>query len=360
MDTMNYCIYCPEPADSLEHPLPAALGEFEGAPYLKGRICRGCNNNRLGILDEQFARCGPEGFLRKFYGVQGRSSHDEVNSFYRGSAGGHRLEMKTKDPKLGIEILVECENGTFRQLRQLVFVEKSGKTQQLPIREGATPEQLRADVQGLCLVQPYDVHVLYDPENETWVQCLMKETWPQCAFGEGNLASTSSKGAVINVKLTDRYFRAMAKIGFHYFLTQLPQYSGHEPMFSEIRTFILEGGGGVGHANDFIGRRQIPLLGEMQTGARPAGWRAHLLCAEIKPGECLAHLQMFISEDWPAPAYTVRLARQAALSDTYAVGHAYVYYADGPKGKYSGEANCLTTLRTNFPAPPLAPVIASG
>jgi hypothetical protein len=268
--------------------------------------------------------------------------------------------MRTKDPKLGIEILYECENGTFRQMRQLVFVEKSGKTHQLPIREGATSEQLRAAVQELCLVQPYEVHVLYDPENEAWVQPLLKETWPQCAFREGNLASTSSKGAVINVKLTDRYFRAMAKIGFHYFLTQFPRYSGHEAMFSDIRTFILEEGGSVGRANEFIGRRQHPLLGEMLTGARPAGWRGHVLCAEIKPGECLAHLQLFISEDWPAPAYTVRLARESALIDFCAAGHAYVYYADGLKGKYSGEASCLTTVRATFAAPPLAPVINSG
>ena len=26
------CIYCQAPADSLEHPLPAAFGEFEDAP----------------------------------------------------------------------------------------------------------------------------------------------------------------------------------------------------------------------------------------------------------------------------------------------------------------------------------------
>jgi hypothetical protein len=357
---MNNCIYCPEPADSLEHPLPAAFGEFEGAPLLDDRMCTLCNNERLGVLDEQFTRCGPEAFLRRFYGVQGRSSHDEVNSFYRGSAGGQRLEMKTNDPKLGIEVLVECENGTFRQLRQLVFIEKSGKTHHLPIRDGTSPEQLRAAFNGLSVVEPYDVHILYDPDKEVWVQRLINETWPQAKFGEGNLVSTNSNGAVVNVKLTDRYFRAMAKIGFHYFLTQFTQYSGHESMFSDIRRFILEGGGSVDSANEFIGGRQHPLLREMLTGARPAGWRAHLLCAEIKPGECLAHMQMFISEDWPSQAYTIRLTRQAALVDCRGAGHAYVYYADGPKGRYSGEVLSLTATRAELRAPPLAPVITSA
>jgi hypothetical protein len=352
-------MYCPKPANSLEHPLPAAFGEFEGAPYLRDRICTKCNNTRLGRLDEQLARCGPEALFRRLYGVHGRSTHDEVNPFYRGSAGGRRLEMKAWDPKLGIELLVECENGTYRQQRQLVFVEKDGNTYQLPIREGTTPQQLRAAVNKLGVVQPCDFHLLCDPDESVWVEQLIKDTSPQVTFGESALASTNYNGAVGSVVLTDRYFRAIAKIGFHYFLTQFPQYSGHEPVFSDIRQFILDDGKGVDRANDFVGKRQHPLLGEMLNPAvRPAGWRAHVLCAEIRPGDCLAHVQMFVSEDWPAPTYTVRLASSTAIVDLSAAGHAYVYYEEGLKGnKYSGEALSLMTTRANFPAPPTAPVV---
>jgi hypothetical protein len=77
MVTANTCFYCGEPADSLEHPLPAAFGKFEGAPYLRDRICVKCNNS-LGVLDEQLTRCGPEALLRRVYGVQGRATHDKV------------------------------------------------------------------------------------------------------------------------------------------------------------------------------------------------------------------------------------------------------------------------------------------
>jgi hypothetical protein len=356
MDPVNNCIYCFEPADSLEHPLPAAFGEFEGAPYLRDRICRECNN-RLGVLDEQLARCGPEGFFRRAYGVQGRSTHDEVNPFYRGSAGGQPLEMKTKDPKLGIEILLECQDGKYHQLRQLAFIETSGKTYHLPIRDDTTPEQLRAGFQRLCVTPPFDTQILYDPQERVRVEKLIKEAWPSATFVQGDLASTKYNGAVLNFQLTDRYFRAVAKVGFHYFLSQFPHYRGHESVFSDIRQFILEGGGGVETANDFVGKRQHPLLGEMLNGARPDRWRAHLLCAETKPGECLAHVQMFVSEDWEAQAYTVRLTRQTPLADCRAAGHAYIYYADGPKGRYSGEAYSLVSGRATFSAPPLAPVI---
>src|SRR4051794_40110990 len=88
------CIYCPANPDSVEHPLPAALGEFREAPLLRDRICKACNNRRIGVLDEQLSRSGPEALLRRFYGINGRENHDKVNVFERGSAGGHRLDLR--------------------------------------------------------------------------------------------------------------------------------------------------------------------------------------------------------------------------------------------------------------------------
>src|SRR6266568_849366 len=37
------------------------------------------------------------------------------------------------------------------------------------------------------------------------------------------------KGAVVELQVTDRYYRAIAKIGFHYFLTQFPAFDGSAP-----------------------------------------------------------------------------------------------------------------------------------
>ena len=105
------CIYCSAQADSLEHPLPAAFGEFRDAPLLADRICTPCNNRRLGLLDEQLTRSGPEALLRRFYGIQGRATHDTVNIFQRGSARGHRVDLRSMDPALGYEVALEIENG---------------------------------------------------------------------------------------------------------------------------------------------------------------------------------------------------------------------------------------------------------
>ena len=98
---MDLCIYCSRVADSVEHPLPAAFGEFKSAPLLENRICKKCNNQSLGILDEQLTRCGPEAFFRKLYDVHGRTTHEKINPFERGSAGARRLNARAVDPKLG-------------------------------------------------------------------------------------------------------------------------------------------------------------------------------------------------------------------------------------------------------------------
>jgi len=353
------CIYCPEPANSLEHPLPAAFGEFADAPYLDDRVCKACNNTRLGVLDEQFARCGPEGFLRRHYGVRGRLHHEAVNPFYRGSAGGQRLEFKAYDEQIGTEVLIECEGGVYRQVRQLIFVEKSGTAHHLPIREGTTPEQLRAAYPQVAAEDLAEVRLLCDDDERPWVEALISAASPKARFGWTETPGTTVyDGAVGTVVMTNRYFRAVAKIGFHYFLTQFPEYCGHESAFSDIREFILDEASTVDRANTFIGKRQLPLLVNMlDPRARPAGWRGHVLAAEVKDGTCLAHVQMFVSEDWPAPIYTVRLAKMTGVANR-AAGHLYVYRDDRPN--YAGDACRLGTTPTNIVAPPLTPAIQSS
>jgi len=359
---MSDCLYCPNLANSLEHVLPAAFGEFTDAPNLEGRVCGECNEKRLGNLDQQLARSGPEGFFRKWYGIKGRTRHSNVNPFYRGSAGAGRQEFSAWDPIWGVEVNLEVENGHARQLRELIFVERaSGKTHHLPIREDATREGLLQAFKGLEVVEPFDARVSIAREEEIWVKPLLKQAWPALRFEEPIRGSTVFEGAAGKFEANARYFRAFAKIGFHYFLTQFSSYIGNEPIFSRLRQFISDDATTLASVNDFVGEREHPLLGEMlNPNARPDGWRAHLLCAEVKPGECLAHIQMFLTEDWQARIYTIRLANDPTIIGTGAAGHSYCYYHDGPRGRFSGEAKPLSVTRANFVLPPLAPAVKSA
>lgn len=361
MSGFRQCLYCSSPANSIEHVLPAAFGEFAAAPVLENRVCDICNNRRLGVLDEQLARCGPEGFFRRWYGIEGRPHHDKVNPFYRGSAGGSRQEFSAWDPVWGVEVNLEVENGQARQLRELIFVEGSGKTHHLPIREDATAERLLQSFKDLGVAKPFESRLSCDPEERVWIEPLLKRAWPTVEFGESTQGSRVFEGAVGKVQLNDRYFRAFAKVGFHYFLTQFSNYSGHELIFSRLRRFVSEDAAGpVTRANEFIGVRQHPLLGEMLNPAvRPDGWRAHILCAEVTPTGCFAHVQMFLSEDWAARTYTINLAADLG-SATGAAGHIYLYYPDGPRGRFSGDAERLRTTRATFVPPLPLPAVASA
>ena len=79
------------------------------------------------------------------------------------------------DPNLGYDVLLECDNGVFRQMCQLVFIEQPGKkTYHLPIREGTSPERLRAAFKALGVTAPFDTHIFYGPEEREWVESLLK------------------------------------------------------------------------------------------------------------------------------------------------------------------------------------------
>src|SRR5262249_22124794 len=150
----------------------------------------------------------------------------KVNPFERGSAGARRLDARAIDPKFGFEIGFEYQNGAFRQLRQIVFAEKSGQVHHLPIRKDMTPQQLLSSYEALGVKSPCEMHVFFDPEEQSWVEDLIKVTWPSVTFGQSSLSSANCEELVVNFQLTERYFRAIAKMGFHYFLTQFPHYSG--------------------------------------------------------------------------------------------------------------------------------------
>ena len=79
-----HCLYCSAAPDTTEHVLPAAFGSSKNAPILQDRLCPDCNNKRLGLLDQQLARCGMGGPFAQIYGILGRKDHDPVNPFVQG------------------------------------------------------------------------------------------------------------------------------------------------------------------------------------------------------------------------------------------------------------------------------------
>lgn len=360
---MNRCLYCSEEPRSEEHPLPAAFGEFINAPTLKDYICGQCNSKRIGLLDEQYVRCGPEGLLRKKFGIEGREHHEKVNPFYRGSAGGRRIEFLAWDDAFQCEVNVELLGGNQgRQLCELILKEKSGQTSphHIALKPEMTPEELLKIFAGLKMKGELESRITYDPATEQWAPKLIKRAWPSVSMSEGVLGATKFQGGVAKFQVTDRFYRAIAKIGFHYFLTQFPSYSGHEAMFSDIRNFIIEDSGALAPArvNQYIGVRPYPLAIPMSDPRIiPNGWVGHLICAEIREGVCLAHYEPFISPEGRLRARTIYLGRDVTAGKCAIQAHLHRYFEHGKQGRFSGEALSVLPQGLNLVSTFLAPEI---
>src|SRR5260370_14180129 len=104
--SMSKCIYCQAEANSVEHHLPRALGNFKGYVPLLDRVCSACNT-KFGLLDEQLCRSGIEAFFRAHLEIDGRKQHEKVHPFYRASADGQPLEKGGENKATGQEVLLE-------------------------------------------------------------------------------------------------------------------------------------------------------------------------------------------------------------------------------------------------------------
>jgi hypothetical protein len=353
---MRHCLYCNEVPESEEHPLSAALGEFSAAPTLINRICKQCNERRIGLLDEQFVRCGPVAVLRKRYGIEGREHHQKVNPFYRGSAGGRPIRFLSWDESFQCELLIEPTGGDQAcHLVQLILKGQSGPRHHIPLTPTMTPQDLSQMVAALKLTFPLpEARLIYDPATEQWAADLYKKLWPDTPLPEGTKGATRFQGGIIQFQTTSRYYRAIAKIGFHYFLTQFPNFSGHESIFSEIRDFIVD------DAKEFLPARINQFIGVHRSPLAPPsnGWVGHLLCAEIREGACFAHFEPFFTPSGSLPAFMVRLGANPESKDSAVRSHIYLYYAQGKAGRYSGDAQEISPDQIKLGIPSCAPAIA--
>jgi hypothetical protein len=340
---MSQCIYCSADANSVEHPLPRALGNFQGYTPLLDSVCSTCNR-QFGVLDEQLCRSGIEAFFRAYLGIGGRKQHEKVNPFYRGSAGGQRLEMVGANPTTGQEVLLELVSGNeARELRCATFVaEEDNSTHTIVITEGMTPEDLKARVKSLGYKKFKTVDISAAPEEMAWVESLFAGLKP-----EGTTEwSHSTVGPIlygptrIKFTVTSRYFRCIAKIGFHYFLTKMQRFRGNEPCFEEIREFIANDGN-IDKCRSFITFNQQPLALQLRNGGRLNTW-GHILCSEIDYMQFRAKVQLFAGPEAQPHVYTVLLGKNPSrIHYSEALGDFFAYYPKDERGEFDGEVSEL-------------------
>jgi hypothetical protein len=338
---MIVCIYCGETRPpGKEHVLSRTLGTYRGLGTLTRHLCRNCNE-RLGKLDEIFARTGPEALFRHMAGVAGRKHHRVVNPFYFHLSVQGGLRAMGKHPEYPFDVLWEVERGAGRQVaeaRQIIFRRPNGYHEAIAIPPTGVKVFLTDEInrRNLAGCEPVAFFAGRSEDDPEFVE--IKKALEELSETKGTIKTrTGVPGHVITMRaafgITRDYLRAIAKIAFNYMLLQRPQYTGAEPMFENVRRFICDG-------EDFDDdcRLIASITQEVKRQGGLPHW-THFLAGEISYDEFAVRVQLFVGPDLEPPAWRVRLARNPSpiALPIDAFGHKFQLFetpaADGNQGE---------------------------
>lgn len=285
------CIYCKErEANAREHYLPQCLGRFQNFEPLLHRLCQSCNED-ISALEREFCRRSPEAIVRSVNWIKGqtrssRKKRKPAHIYQPEKIGGRHLNMSGPDPETGRDILWQtgAKPGTVKEISQFVLFDDQGEeTNHIPIPTEIKTGRELADLfraEGVNFPVP-KAHVIAASGDEDRIQAMCKElSWNvdlQRRTG-GRVQRQFFKGEV-----GPPYFRALAKIGFHYALRYIPTITGNEGVFWALRDFIKHGTGG--HER---------FLTECKTALNPDGPPGHVLTAIANPDSpIVVNMQFF-------------------------------------------------------------------
>jgi hypothetical protein len=339
------------PLSKNEHYLPRALGNFRGDERLIDLICESCQA-RFAQLEDVFAHNSPEAFFREMVGRVGRKNHRGKNIFYEPTMGIPPLTVLGKPEGFEFDILWELVSDApgCRPISQLVFIGKDGKSLPLPFRRGTmTAEGIRAILKERGIEAHQIVAISNSNEEAEEMKALTDELAPEGKEGQlPDVKNGVQMEGEMRAAISPQYLRAVAKIGFHFFLKYYTQFSGFEDEFEEIKRFIY-----TGAANRLlVSPLREPFVRELKVGGRLNRW-GHLLSAECSEQGIEARVQFFAGPQVQSIVWRVLIGKNPArIVYKQAVGYAFFYFED-VGGEYHGERMELTPIgRILIPARP--------
>ncbi len=334
------------PLSQNEHYLPRALGNFQNDERLVDRICDNCQKV-FSQLEDVFAHNSPEAFFREMVGRVGRKNHKGKNIFYEPTFGIPPLAILGKHPGHDFEILWELipdpatsTNHRCAPMTQLVFISKDGKTLRLPFRSGRwTVERIREILKQSGIAGDQIVVVGNGDEEHAEMKALTDALAPA---GKDQEVAPLAHGAEIDgemkAKISEKYVRAIAKIGFHFFLKYFPNFSGVEAEFDDIKRFIYNGK---------AGRQVVRILDEpflrdlQQQGARLNKW-CHLVSAQSDRNGIESRIQFFAGPEVQPLVWSIVISTNPS-EHVQSTGYAFVYF-DDVTDEYQGKRTGLIAV----------------
>jgi hypothetical protein len=280
------------PLDPKEHYFSRGLGEFKGDSRLSNVICTACNK-RFGKLEDVLLHDSPEAFFREMLGKFGRANRGrKKNIFYEPTGGVTPLSILAKQPGHDHPMLWQLMSATqVAAMKQVIFKDEDGKYFHLPFRADKFTE---AEVKKLLagarppLNKPALVGYLVNDDEAKQVEEVCKE------FIKGkteisDLTVGDELDCTVWTPISIPYMRAIAKIGFHFFLKWFPQFSGTEQEFDGIKRFIYHGGADYAQ---FVEPITEPLV-KLPPGKRVLMW-GHLVSCQYDYATVEARIQFFV------------------------------------------------------------------
>jgi hypothetical protein len=327
-----------------DHVVPSALGRFRGEFRFR-RICRKCNEI-IGRCEEQILRTAPEAYVRRLaQPITGRSKR---GSSWVGAHGAPAPKfMVAHDDHYELAEGSPDNPQNVRAVDQLVLVGRDGRQHHIKLHARMTLDQLKLQIDraGAGALERSYLH----SDDATWpiYTDLMGKIWPgtRVVEAESREAGVHQVVGVTRFVFTDDYWRAIAKIAFHYVLVNSKRgLVGSELEFAPLRDFIMKGGS---HQPFFEGpgARFVTGFGELARGGAllPDKW-SHLLAADESVGEVSAAVCLFMGPQRVPTVRHVHLGRLGSLitvPDAMYV-HVYIYdtvlEAEGYAGRVESES----------------------
>jgi hypothetical protein len=173
---------------------------------------------------------------------------------------------------------------------------------------------------------------------------LLGQVFGPCSFdvfgGQGEMTrQTLATDAAVSVA----YFRAVAKVAFHYFLWACPVLKGNEPSLAPLRSFILDG---IGPWRDFVEFDAPQFLPWLQKRMVPVR-TSHYFYASLTPEEATATVQFFVGPDLSTPSRVQLASNPLAIQAQMYTCHQARYFdnnADRADG-HDGELITIDVMR---------------
>lgn len=311
--------------------MPKAFGEFKNDVRFR-RICLRCNK-AIGKCEEQLIRAGPEAFLHRLLcGVEKRAGASGVPPprDFRRHDDGHFEYVRPRP--------FSVNDGTdVEPVDQIAFTTADGEPKYVEMFPKMSPSTVRqrAEARG------------WEPKLSVWVHAkvaLMDEIVgiARAAFPESpkfDELPRSEPGyhrvrGMTRAIFSEDYYRAVAKIAFHYFLTRSWRgVRGSEGPLTPLRDFIRSG---KGRPEGFLREPQVfaPMRRPLPDGRQRVAKSTFHMCAIAEVEEpFVVMVELFNSPLSPGNAYELVLPRGLGTLVAPGAVHGSMFLYESIRGK---------------------------